>query len=211
MVGLWTRRPPMLGDVRVFPVPELLPGRSWGGDKGQGCSHLLLRCGRFCPLDIRTEGGRTRPCFMCLFSQACCCCLPIALPVPWALVLVCVCVCVGGVGVSCVVLLQEPRTGWPAGASLQSSELPGMALSLALLSHAGVRAALNMLEAFRGPLLYYAECHGVIYVIDSTDEERLSESKQAFEKMVISEALDGVPILVLANKQDVEQGGARGH
>uniref|UniRef100_A0AAA9SVD9 ADP-ribosylation factor-related protein 1 n=1 Tax=Bos taurus TaxID=9913 RepID=A0AAA9SVD9_BOVIN len=51
---------------------------------------------------------------------------------------------------------------------------------------------------------YYAECHGVIYVIDSTDEERLSESKQAFEKMVTSEALDGVPILVLANKQDVE-------
>lgn len=27
---------------------------------------------------------------------------------------------------------------------------------------------------------YYAECHGVIYVIDSTDEERLNESKQAF-------------------------------
>lgn len=57
----------MLGDVRVFPVPELLPGRSWGGDKGQGCSHLLLRCGRFCPLDIRTEGGRTRPCFVSVF------------------------------------------------------------------------------------------------------------------------------------------------
>lgn len=127
------------------------------------------------------------------------------------------------------------------------------------------------------PLQYYAECHGVIYVIDSTDEERLSESKQAFggcglaragrglgemagsslhiscvwswpcgeagptpgqkgpgpekaspperlagtwghqgrgrvltatsplpEKMVTSEALDGVPILVLANKQDIE-------
>ncbi|XP_012583625.1 PREDICTED: ADP-ribosylation factor-related protein 1 [Condylura cristata] len=52
--------------------------------------------------------------------------------------------------------------------------------------------------------LCYAECHGVIYVIDSTDEERLSESKRAFEKMVTSEALDGVPILVLANKQDVE-------
>ncbi|XP_040494544.1 ADP-ribosylation factor-related protein 1 isoform X1 [Ursus maritimus] len=51
---------------------------------------------------------------------------------------------------------------------------------------------------------YYAECHGVIYVIDSTDEERLSESKRAFEKMVTSEVLDGVPILVLANKQDVE-------
>lgn len=126
------------------------------------------------------------------------------------------------------------------------------------------------------PPQYYAECHGVIYVIDSTDEERLSESKWAFggyslaragcwgwpvqsahaahpelalgeagpppgqervstpaersaglwrplrrlgnhrqkgahcylsdpaEKMVTSEVLDGVPILVLANKQDVE-------
>ncbi|XP_075757079.1 ADP-ribosylation factor-related protein 1 isoform X3 [Pelodiscus sinensis] len=53
---------------------------------------------------------------------------------------------------------------------------------------------------------YYAESHGIIYVIDSTDEERLSESKRAFEKVVISEALEGVPILVLANKQDVEEG-----
>uniref|UniRef100_A0A8C9F1R6 ADP-ribosylation factor-related protein 1 n=1 Tax=Pavo cristatus TaxID=9049 RepID=A0A8C9F1R6_PAVCR len=52
---------------------------------------------------------------------------------------------------------------------------------------------------------YYAESHGVIYVIDSTDEERLSESKRAFEKMITSEALEGVPILVLANKQDVER------
>uniref|UniRef100_A0A3Q3EG32 ADP-ribosylation factor-related protein 1 n=1 Tax=Labrus bergylta TaxID=56723 RepID=A0A3Q3EG32_9LABR len=50
---------------------------------------------------------------------------------------------------------------------------------------------------------YYAESHGVIYVIDSTDEERLSESKEAFEKMISSEVLEGVPLLVLANKQDV--------
>lgn len=75
-------------------------------------------------------------------------------------------------------------------------------------------------------LQYYAESHGVIYVIDSTDEERLSESKEAFgegvtpepsslvqqlhsftsspaDKMIGSEALEGVPLLVLANKQDV--------
>uniref|UniRef100_A0A3P8Y9G0 ADP-ribosylation factor-related protein 1 n=1 Tax=Esox lucius TaxID=8010 RepID=A0A3P8Y9G0_ESOLU len=51
---------------------------------------------------------------------------------------------------------------------------------------------------------YYAESHGVIYVIDSTDEERLSESKEAFEKMISSDVLEGVPLLVLANKQDVE-------
>ncbi|CAO2594974.1 ADP-ribosylation factor-related protein 1 [Lemmus lemmus] len=51
---------------------------------------------------------------------------------------------------------------------------------------------------------YYAECHGVIYVIDSTDEERLSESKEAFGKVVSCKALDSVPILLLTNKQDVE-------
>ncbi|XP_043088034.1 ADP-ribosylation factor-related protein 1 isoform X4 [Puntigrus tetrazona] len=58
---------------------------------------------------------------------------------------------------------------------------------------------------------YYAESHGVIYVIDSTDEERLGESKNAFEKMISSEVLEGVPLLVLANKQDVEAGCERRH
>ncbi|XP_015267712.1 PREDICTED: ADP-ribosylation factor-related protein 1 [Gekko japonicus] len=52
---------------------------------------------------------------------------------------------------------------------------------------------------------YYAESHGIIYIIDSTDEERLSESKWAFEKMITSEVLEGVPLLVLA-----EQTGRRG-
>ncbi|XP_043912891.1 ADP-ribosylation factor-related protein 1 isoform X2 [Protopterus annectens] len=51
---------------------------------------------------------------------------------------------------------------------------------------------------------YYAESHGVIYVIDSVDEERLSESKRAFDKMITNEALEGVPVLVLANKRDKE-------
>lgn len=34
---------------------------------------------------------------------------------------------------------------------------------------------------------YYAESHGVIYVIDSTDEERLSESKNAFGEFCCNE------------------------
>jgi len=28
---------------------------------------------------------------------------------------------------------------------------------------------------------YYSECHGIIYVIDSYDRERIEESKEAFE------------------------------
>ncbi|XP_077971219.1 ADP-ribosylation factor-related protein 1-like [Styela clava] len=50
---------------------------------------------------------------------------------------------------------------------------------------------------------YFAESHGIIYLVDSVDVDRIQESKQAFDNMLRSEALDTVPLLVLANKQDV--------
>ncbi|KAL4714103.1 hypothetical protein ACJJTC_008457 [Scirpophaga incertulas] len=50
---------------------------------------------------------------------------------------------------------------------------------------------------------YYAECHAVIYIVDSSDRERVSESKETFDRMIASEHLAGVPLLVLANKQDI--------
>jgi ADP-ribosylation factor related protein 1 len=51
---------------------------------------------------------------------------------------------------------------------------------------------------------YYAESHAVIYVIDSSDHERIDESKQAFDQMISNDALHGVPLLLLANKQDLK-------
>ncbi|KAK2723096.1 ADP-ribosylation factor-related protein 1-like [Artemia franciscana] len=50
---------------------------------------------------------------------------------------------------------------------------------------------------------YYAESHGIIYIVDAFDRERIEESEKAFGKMIASEALTGVPILLLANKQDL--------
>ncbi|XP_066901986.1 ADP-ribosylation factor-related protein 1 [Halyomorpha halys] len=50
---------------------------------------------------------------------------------------------------------------------------------------------------------YYAESHAVIYIVDSNDRERIDESKETFDKMIASENLIGVPLLVLANKQDI--------
>ncbi|KAK3749701.1 hypothetical protein QZH41_014974 [Actinostola sp. cb2023] len=50
---------------------------------------------------------------------------------------------------------------------------------------------------------YFEECHGVIYVIDCTDEKRLEESHSAFDEALQHEFLKGAPLLVLANKQDV--------
>jgi len=52
---------------------------------------------------------------------------------------------------------------------------------------------------------YYQECHAVIYVVDSNDRERIHESKESFLKMLSNENLAGVPLLVAANKQDLEE------
>lgn len=57
---------------------------------------------------------------------------------------------------------------------------------------------------FHGIFQYYDECHGVIYVIDSNDRDRMNESKELFDRMIKNEYLSGVPLLILANKQDLE-------
>ncbi|ORX62002.1 P-loop containing nucleoside triphosphate hydrolase protein [Hesseltinella vesiculosa] len=50
---------------------------------------------------------------------------------------------------------------------------------------------------------YYSECHAILFVVDSTDKRRLEECKDTFETMVTNDLVEGVPILMLANKQDI--------
>eukprot|EP00291_Cryptomonas_curvata_P022084 CAMPEP_0172166476 /NCGR_PEP_ID=MMETSP1050-20130122/9001_1 /TAXON_ID=233186 /ORGANISM="Cryptomonas curvata, Strain CCAP979/52" /LENGTH=184 /DNA_ID=CAMNT_0012837087 /DNA_START=1771 /DNA_END=2321 /DNA_ORIENTATION=+ len=50
---------------------------------------------------------------------------------------------------------------------------------------------------------YYSEVHGVIYVVDAADTERLAESKETLAKALASEGIPDKPILVIANKQDL--------
>ncbi|KAB0794364.1 hypothetical protein PPYR_11203 [Photinus pyralis] len=50
---------------------------------------------------------------------------------------------------------------------------------------------------------YYAESHAIIYIVDSSDRGRIPESKETFDRMIASESLQGIPLLVLANKQDI--------
>ncbi|KFB46251.1 hypothetical protein ZHAS_00014252 [Anopheles sinensis] len=50
---------------------------------------------------------------------------------------------------------------------------------------------------------YYSESHAVIYVVDSNDRTRMNESKDVFDRMISNEYLSGIPLLVLANKQDL--------
>lgn len=52
---------------------------------------------------------------------------------------------------------------------------------------------------------YYEESHGLIYVVDSNDRGRMEESQQIFDTMIGNEHLKGIPLLILANKQDLPE------
>jgi small GTP-binding protein len=52
---------------------------------------------------------------------------------------------------------------------------------------------------------YLTECHGIVFVIDSSaDDEMIASSKQAFNDVISNDAASGKPLLILANKQDLE-------
>jgi ADP-ribosylation factor protein 1 len=50
---------------------------------------------------------------------------------------------------------------------------------------------------------YYRGVHGVIFVVDSSDRERLEDAREELFKMLSEDELREVALLVLANKQDL--------
>ena len=50
---------------------------------------------------------------------------------------------------------------------------------------------------------YYDEAHAIIFVVDSTDRERIDAVREALETVLINDKVEGLPILMLANKQDM--------
>ncbi|CAG5091719.1 Oidioi.mRNA.OKI2018_I69.PAR.g13212.t1.cds [Oikopleura dioica] len=50
---------------------------------------------------------------------------------------------------------------------------------------------------------YFSDCHGVIFIVDSADPDRLLESKRAFDHVLSFSTLDSAPLLILGNKQDI--------
>lgn len=49
---------------------------------------------------------------------------------------------------------------------------------------------------------YYDDCHAVVYVLDAEDRERLGEGWEVFDSVLSNPQILGVPLLLLANKQD---------
>lgn len=50
---------------------------------------------------------------------------------------------------------------------------------------------------------YYTGTQGLIFVIDSSDRERIDEAKQELYKIAMDRGMSEVPILIFANKQDM--------
>lgn len=51
---------------------------------------------------------------------------------------------------------------------------------------------------------YYAESHGVIFVVDSSATERVNECKEELHRLLQDDRIKGKPIIIFANKQDAE-------
>lgn len=50
---------------------------------------------------------------------------------------------------------------------------------------------------------YYQHIDGIIMVLDSNDRERLPDVSHELNRLLGEEQLSGMPLLVLANKQDL--------
>ncbi|XP_041323847.1 ADP-ribosylation factor-like protein 14 [Pyrgilauda ruficollis] len=50
---------------------------------------------------------------------------------------------------------------------------------------------------------FLEDASGLLYVVDSSDKRRLEESRKEFELILKNESIKNVPVVVLANKQDL--------
>lgn len=53
--------------------------------------------------------------------------------------------------------------------------------------------------------LYYKDTHGIVFVIDSTDKQRIELCKNELVALLSEDELKNVPLLILANKQDLTE------
>jgi signal recognition particle receptor subunit beta len=52
--------------------------------------------------------------------------------------------------------------------------------------------------------MYFDNCDGLIFVIDSMDDIRVNESNSELQALLAEDKLNNVPFLIFANKQDLD-------
>jgi len=91
--------------------------------------------------------------------------------------------------------LEPDKIGPTVGQNIGKITLPSSILQFWDLG--GQRDIRNIWEK------YYDACHAVAYVVDASDLERMSEGWEVFDSVLNSPRIMGVPLLLLANKQDL--------
>ena len=56
---------------------------------------------------------------------------------------------------------------------------------------------------------YYSNTNGVIYVVDSSDDSNALVSQLEFFNLIMNPSLKGAPVLIFANKFDLEGGKSK--
>ena len=51
---------------------------------------------------------------------------------------------------------------------------------------------------------YYENTDGLVYVVDSSDDKHLAECTEELQSLLSEDSLKNVPLLVFANKQDLQ-------
>jgi ADP-ribosylation factor-like protein 13B len=91
---------------------------------------------------------------------------------------------------------------------------PSVGFSSEVVQHAGFR--LHLYDVGGGKSIrriwkaYYADLHGLVYVVDAADPARFEEARAVLAQALADPHLAGKPLLVLANKQDLP-GSAPAH
>ncbi len=78
-----------------------------------------------------------------------------------------------------------------------SEEIKVKNVSIKVFDLAGQQKLRNMWK------YYYSSIEGIIFVVDSSNVERLQEAKDELQHMLSNDEAQNVPVLVFANKQDM--------
>lgn len=89
---------------------------------------------------------------------------------------------------------------------MEKEHSPSIGFSSVSFEHAGGKTSFYDLGG--GPSIrnvwqeYYADAHGIIFVVDSSDQYHIEEAKKVIQAVLKDSTMAGKPLLLYANKQD---------
>lgn len=108
-------------------------------------------------------------------------------------------------------LLEKIKTVYLGVQGLPPDKItPTVGLNIATIQHFTGKARINFWDLGGQTDLqsiwksYYAECHAIVFMVDSCDSQRIEDVQMVFDRMISNDEVEGVPVIMLANKQDMD-------